>query len=243
MRKALSNKTVEALKPQGRRYDIWDTLCPGFGVRVSPSGTKSFCVKYRYGTGQRRLSLGSFPRMPLAAARAKAMDTLRQVDEGIDPAGRRRQPGLLVEAVVQDFIRQYAKQRNRSWRGTQSLLERELVGRFGQCDIRAIMRANVLEILDDAVDRGAGYQANRILATVRKLFNWCLERGIIEVNPAAGIKAPTKEQSRERVIADDELKHVVATARATPYPFGPYVLLLLATAQRRGRWSTCGGAK
>lgn len=242
MRKALSDKTVSAAKPQAKRYDIRDIHFPNFGVRVSPNGSKSFFVSYRHGPKQRRMKIGTYPRTSLSVARAKAMDALRQVDEGIDPAGRRRQPGLLVEAVVKDFIRQYAKPRNRTWKDTQNMLERELVTPFGRCDIRTITRAHLLEIMDAAIDRGAGYRANRILCNVRKLFNWCLERGIVETNPAQGIKAPLKEEARDRVLSEDELRRVVTACRNESYPFGPFVLLLLATAQRRGelaemKWS------
>lgn len=242
MRKALSDKTVSSLKPQAKRYDVRDTHCPSFGVRVTPHGAKSFYVSYRHGPKQRRLTLGTYPRTSLSAARAKAMDALRQVDEGIDPAGRRRQPGLLVDAVVKDFVRQYARPRNRTWKDSQNMLERELVTPFGQCDIRTITRAHLLEIMDAAIDRGAGCRANRILCNVRKLFNWCLERGIVEANPAQGIKAPVKEEARDRVLSEDELRRVVTACRIESYPFGPFVLLLLATAQRRGelaemKWS------
>jgi integrase len=242
MRKALSDKTVQSLKPLAKRYEVRDCHCPGFGIRVSPEGRKTFFASYRYGLKQRRLKLGVYPRITLAKAREKALDALRQVDEGIDPAGRRRQPGLIVEAVVADFIRQYAKPRNRNWRETERTLTRELVGLFGQRDIRAITRPHILEIIDAAIERGAHYQANRILATLRKLFNWSIERGIIESNPMHGLKAPTREQSRSRALDDDEVTRLVRACRADPYPFGPFVLMLLATSQRRGelaemRWS------
>lgn len=242
MRKALSDKSVQSFKPQIKRYEVRDSYCPGFGVRVSPDGRKTFFAAYRYGVKQRRLKLGVYPRISLTKAREKALDALRQVDEGIDPAGRRRQPGLIVEAVVADFIRQYAKPRNRNWRETERTLTRELVGLFGQRDIRTIIRPHILEIIDAAIERGAHYQANRILATLRKLFNWCIERGIVETNPIQGLKAPTREQSRDRVLDDDEVARLVRACRKDPYPFGPIVLMLLATAQRRGevaemRWT------
>jgi integrase len=180
--------------------------------------------------------------MPLAKARERAMEYLRQVDEGADPSQRRRQPGYRVRTVVEDFIRQHAKPRNRKWQENERVLNREFVAVFGDRDIREIKRADVLEIMDAAIERGAHYQANRILAYVRRLFNWCVERAIIDVSPINGLKAPTKEVSRERVLSDDEIKAVLRSCSNDVYPFRQYVPLLLATAQRRGelaemRWS------
>lgn len=234
MRKALTDKTLEALKPQIRRYEVHDLYCPGLSVRVSPEGRKTFTVKYRYGVKQKRLTIGVYPRMPLEKARERAMDYLRQVDEGSDPSERRRQPGYKVGAVVEDFIRQHAKPRNRKWMENERVLNRELVAVFGERDIREIKRGEVLELMDAAVERGAHYQANRILAYVRRLFNWCVERAIIDVSPINGLKAPTKEVSRERVLSDDEIKALLRSSRNDVYPFRQYVPLLMATAQRRG---------
>ena len=97
MQKALTNKTLEALKPQAKRYEVHDLYCPGMSVRVSVQGQKVFSVKFRYGLDQKRMKLGVFPRITLATAREKATDILRQVDDGIDvtpwfpPAGIRAQ--------------------------------------------------------------------------------------------------------------------------------------------------------
>ena len=105
MRKALSVKAMEALKPKIKRYEVNDLLCPGFSLRVFPTGRKVFTVKYRYGLKQRRLPLGVHPRISLAEARNKALEALRLVDEGIDPTARRRQLGMNVESICGDFIR------------------------------------------------------------------------------------------------------------------------------------------
>ena len=242
MRKALTAKTIDALKPQAKRYEVHDALCPGFSVRVSPQGQKTFNVKYRYGIRQRRLKLGVYPRISLSDARERAMTALREVDDGIDPHGRRRQLNLRVEAVVEDFIRQYAKPRNRSWREAERILIREFVAMHGQRDIRQVTRADILEMMDRAIERGAAYQANRIHSHLRKLFNWCLDRGKIEASPMIGTKAPTRERARDRVLAPAEVRRLIKACRDEPYPFGPYTLMLLITAQRRGevanmRWS------
>jgi hypothetical protein len=188
MQKPLTNKTLEALKPQTKRYEVHDLHCPGMSVRVSARGQKILSVKFRYGVDQKRMKLGVFPRIALATAREKAMDILRQ---GIDPTKRRRSPDMKVEAVC--------GARNESWREAERILEREFVGTFGQRDIREVKRYDVLEIMDAAVARGSTYQANRILSNIRKLFNWRVERGIVETSPITGLKAPTKEETRERV--------------------------------------------
>jgi len=247
MRKALTDKTLDALKPQAKRYEVHDLHCPGLSVRVSPEGRKTFTVKYRFGLLQKRLTIGVYPRTTLAKARERAIEAMRQVEEGSNPT-RRREPAFIVETVVADFIRQYAKPRNRKWMESERILNREFVATFGQTDIRHIKRAHLLEIMDAAIDRGSSYQANRILANVRKLLNWCLERGIIEVNPAAGIKAPTKEISRDRVLSDNELKALLRACLNDTYPFRQYVPILLATATRRAelaemRWSEIDGDK
>jgi integrase len=242
MRKALSAKTIEAFKPMVKRYEIHDLLCPGFSLRVYPTGRKVFTVKYRYGLKQRRLPLGVYPRLSLSQAREKAIEALRLVDGGTDPAARRRQLGMRVEAICDDFIRQYARPRNRSWKEAERILGREFVAVHGQRDIREIGRSDILELMDCAIERGAAYQANRIHSNLRKLFNWCVERGIVEASPVIGIKPPTREQARDRVLHDDEIHALLRACANEPYPYRQFVPLLLATAQRRGevskmRWS------
>lgn len=234
MQKALTAKTVEALKAGTQRYEVHDLYCPGMTVRVSPSGSKTFTVKFRYGLHQKRMKLGVFPRISLGTAREKAIDILRQLDEGIDPTRSRRTADKKVETVCREFIRLHAQKRNKSWREAERILDRELIGAFGQRDIREIKRFDVLEIMDAAIDRGSNYQANRILSHVRKLLNWCLERGIIETNPIIGLKAPTREVSRDRFLDDAEIGRLLRACQNDVYPFRQFVPLLLATAQRRG---------
>jgi integrase len=242
MQQALTAKTLEALKPQAKRYEVHDLHCPGLSVRISVQGRKTFTVKFRYGVRQKRLKLGVYPRISLATAREKAIDVLRQVDEGIDPTRRRRSPDLKVEAVCREFIRLHAQPRNKSWREAERILEREFINTFGQCDIREIKRWDVLEIMDGAIARGSTYQANRIHSNIRKLFNWCIERGIVEASPIIGLKSPTKEESRDRVLDDEEIARLLRACSNDVYPFRQFVPVLLATAQRRGelaemRWS------
>lgn len=242
MRKVLTNRFLETVKADAKRQDIRDASFPGFGVRVTPNGRKTFYLSYRWGLEQRHPALGTYPIVSLAKAREKAVEILRLVDEGVDPLAQRRRAITSADDAVADFIRSYAKPRNKSWREAERILNREMVDAHGSRDIRSITKADILDIVDAATERGALYQANRIHAHIRKFLNWCAQRGIIDANPILGISAPTRERARDRVLDDDEIARVVKAAKAEPFPFGPFVLLLLATAQRRGelaemRWS------
>ncbi len=242
MHKLLTNRLIETIKPGLKRLEIRDASFAGFSLRVTESGRKTFGYAYRWGLEQRRERLGTYPATTLARAREKAVAIQRLVEEGIDPTAKRRAVIVTVEEAVADFVRSYAKPRNKSWQEAERILSRELTRAYGPRDVRSITRADLLDVVDAASARGALYQANRIHAHVRKFFNWCAQRGIVDANPLLGIAMPSRERARDRVLADDEIVRIARTARAEPFPFGPYVLLLLVTAQRRGelaemRWS------
>lgn len=234
MKKRLTSKTIEALKPTKKRTEHRDALLPGFGIRVTPKGAKTFFVNYRYDGKQKRLSLGRYPATSLGDARDKARLILQDI-EGFE--GSRSETGsrrLTVAEAVDLFIEIYAKRKNKTWRGTQRQLERDFISRFGQKPLDEITRADVIGSLDRVMARTGGVQVNRTLASIRKFFNWSVERGYLNQSPAAGISAPAKEHSRDRVLNDDELAAVWAACEKLGFPFGPLFRLLILTAQRRG---------
>ena len=89
-------------------------------------------------------------------------------------------------------------------------------------------------MLDGVVEGGAPVAANRALGAVRRFFNWCVERDILTASPCAGVKPPSPEQSRDRILSDDELKQVWRAADQEEGRFGLLVKLLILTGQRRG---------
>ena len=94
----------------------------------------------------------------------------------------------------------------------------------------------MLDLLDGIVESGRPVAANRALTAIRKLFNWAVERDIIASSPCAGVKPPTPEQSRDRVLSDDELGNVWRAADQLGGPFVALVKLLRdRPAARRGR--------
>ncbi len=177
--------------------------------------------------------------MPLATAREAASKVIREVQLGVfeqQPA-----PAMLTlgEAVPQ-FIRLYAKPKNKGWKETEQLLGK-FQGSFAK-PLDLLKRSDIVRVLDEIMACGTPYRANRALAAIKKLMSWALDRGIIEVNPVAGIKPPHKEQARDQVLTDAEIVAFLGAVENEAYPFGDVFKILLLTAQRRGevtgmRWS------
>ncbi|MEQ9490514.1 MAG: integrase arm-type DNA-binding domain-containing protein [Alphaproteobacteria bacterium] len=247
MRVKFTAKTIENITPPNRgRLSLWDATLPGFGIRVTDSGSKSWVLMYRVRSRQRRMTLGRYPAFSLADAREEAREALRKVDRGIDPQQEKleakRKPTTLFPDIAAQFIELYARPKNRTWKQTEQMLKRNAVPKLKNLALEEINRHHVIDILDEIVARGAPLQANRTLSHLRKLFNWCVSRGMLEHNPIIGLKPPGKETSRDRVLTDVEIKKVWSAWDEIGFPFGPMYKLLLLTGQRRNelanmRWS------
>src|SRR4051812_41517856 len=84
MRKKLTTKTIEALTPTGpKRLEVYDQLLPGFGIRVSVSGHKSWFCVVRVNNRLRRCTLGPYPRLSLSDAREAARNLMKDARAGI----------------------------------------------------------------------------------------------------------------------------------------------------------------
>lgn len=210
----MTDAGVKALKPGAERYEVWEDGRTGFGVRVTPRGTKTFMLMYRFAGKARRLTLGVYPAMGLSAARLAAAQARDQLDHGIDPGVgvvEQRQVERTtptVQQLVELYLEQWAKPNKRTWREDERLLNKDVVPILGSRKASDIRRRDVRELVAAIAKRGAPIAANRTLAAVRKMFAWALADEVpgIDVNPAAGIAPPGTEVPRDRVLSADELK-------------------------------------
>jgi integrase len=226
--KPLTDLAVRKARPANKRYDLYDAAMRGFGVRVSTSGAKTWFVMRRVNERMVRYSLGRYPEYSLTEARAAAAAALKQMTEGEHP---RADKAALFEKVFEEWLaRDQAK--NRSVTDVRNAMTKHALPAFRGRPIDSVRKAHVIRLLDKIVDSGSPVQANRVLAYLRRLFNWCVERDLIADNPVAGIKAPAKEVSRERVLSLDELNDVLGAAQRMGYPWGPLVEMLVYTGQR-----------
>jgi len=249
----LTDLFVERVKPPATgRVEYFDAAFGGLALRVTKGGAKSWSLFYRMNGRLRRLTLGVYPAIKPAQARTEATAALERVRKGVDPAIEKKERRLArppeadtFEAVVADYLDRHARKNlaATTYRETRRLLEpwrdNGKTKRVGDLKpwrdrpILSIARRDVIGVIDAIAARGAEVQANRMLARLRALFNWAVEKDRLDASPVVRMKPPTKERARDRALSDDELRWFCAASDDVGWPFGPLVQLLLLTAQRR----------
>ncbi len=242
----LTQRGVETAKPKAGRYGKPDGTIPGLRLLVFPGGEKSYALFTRVNGRQINFKIGSAAVLSLANARKEARRKLEEISSGVDPREVKREAETAesetVQVVAERFVERYAKVKNKSWKQIEQRIKYEILPRWGKRPIASITQRDVIELLDSIVDRGSPVLANRVLAIVRKLFNWCCERGTLQTSPCDRVKAPAPESKRDRVLTDAELALIWNGAGSLGYPFGPFTQLLILIGQRREevagmRWS------
>jgi integrase len=223
------------------QIDYWDTLTPGFGVRVGLGGRKSFQVMTRVDGRVRRFTLKPpYPVLSLAEARERAAKIIKDAQLGLDPAAAKaeeKRAALKLRrntfaAVAADFMEDFAKN-HRTRDEMQRKINVELLPQWGDRPITSITRADVKALLREKARIGP-VAANRLLALISKIFTWALDEEIIQASPAVRLPRYCKEQERERSLSADEIRAVWEAFGQLGYPFGDVFKMLLVTGQRRG---------
>jgi integrase len=233
-----NDRTLKAIKPPPRplQLDYFDDSLPGFGMRVSYNGRRSWIAVYRVDGRKGRLTIGRADVLPLADAREEARQALKQASKGIDPAASKKQSreAPTFEQIATRYVAEYAKLEKVTWKKDERLLTRNLVPALGTKKAHAVTSADLKSELSKIKARPAPVEANRTLEVVRKLFGWAVEQEIVAANPATAIKKPTEEKSRDRVLTPDELQSLWLALDAAPLLVRSAFRSMFLAVQRRG---------
>ncbi|MDX2308559.1 MAG: tyrosine-type recombinase/integrase [Hyphomicrobium sp.] len=218
---------IRALKPpeQGQ-VTHWDASLPGFGIRISQGGTKTWIAMR--GEERRRVTIGRYPDMSLQEARGVAWDLLRRK--------QRKGSGVALRfgEAVDTFLSTHCAVKNRpsTAKETERLLRRHFEPEFKTKLLEDITTEDVMRVVDEVLERPAA--ARHVFTAGRTFFRWAVRRRYLQHSPVEGLQLPTRPVSRDRVLSDRELARIYEVARDRGHPFGTIVELLILTGQRRG---------
>jgi integrase len=222
--------------PQGQSEAFyWDREISGLGLRVYPSGRKTWILQYRDAAGRtRRMPIGQAPAIDPTAARRLAGDLLTQVAGGANPSVERRQ--MRKAATVADIFEAYLthaekEQRPSSFDQTRRNLRKYATGLYREA-VAEIDRAAVSRLHQRLGTEVGRIQANRVLASLSAAWVWALRTGLVGGDNPAAYVPKFNEQPRERVLSPNELR-LIWQCTDCDRPFDRIVRLLLLTACRR----------
>ena len=225
--KSLTELAVKKAKVAAERYDIFDGAFRGLGLRVATSGTKSWFVMKRVNGKMIRATIGRFPEMSLTDARETALPASKKMMEG---KVFEKKDADLFSNVIADWLER-DQRKNKTYKQVENAINKYALPKFRAMRVQQIKKSDIFRIIDK-IHNTSPVSANRNLAYLKRFFNWCLERDLIEVNPAITIKSLSKEKSRDRVLQLDELRALWTAGKSISYPFGPLLQLLILTGQR-----------
>lgn len=224
-----------------REVFLWDDELPGFGLRVLPSGRRSYLVQYRAGARTRRATIGPHGVFTPEKARDEARELLSRARRGEDPAEERRH-ARKAETVAELWAlylagHAEAHKKPRSIAEDKRNYDRFISPAFGKRRVVAITRADVTRLHLSL--RKTPYQANRVLALLSKMMNLAEKWGLRadSSNPCRHVER-FKEDRRERFLSSAELAKLGEVLAAVEHEnvelpsVAPAVRLLLFTGAR-----------
>jgi integrase len=253
----LTDRFLAGLKVEQGRKDrlVFDTACPGLGVRLTARGSRTFLAQWTDPATRRKIRepLGVWGGITIEQAREAARARLGAVAKGIDPKAdrmsRRREAereraelALTFDALVSDWATLHLAQRRERYRAEAVRAIGHAFPELLKRPAARITRADAVNALDKLVKAGRAAMAGRTLAYARAAFGWAEKRGKVPVNPFQGLPIAVGASVRERVLSDAELAEVWAAAGELGYPWGSFFRLAMLTLQRREevagmRWS------
>ncbi|MGA6113334.1 site-specific integrase [Agrobacterium radiobacter] len=229
----LTKRTIDALQPRDKDYFEWDDELAGFGVRVWPTGKKTYVAQYRAGKQTRRFKIGSHGALTVEEARKQAKTVLGDVARGEDPQQDRatRRKSLTVKDLCDTYFEAADKglifgkrgkpkkastlyvDRGRANRHIIPLLGNKLVQDLTTADVVKMMRDVTVgktalnekteKLRGRAIVQGGAGTASQAVTLMSAILTYAASEGIVPHNVARGIQKPAVGRRTRRLTADE----------------------------------------
>jgi integrase len=204
-----TTRAIEAVSVT-TRIDFTDPETKGLVLRVTPTGSKSWALLYRRkgDAKKRRVTLGEFPALGLAGARAQAEANKVQIREGKDPAGTVAdyKAADTVDQLLDLYLEKHPRP-DASWTlESKRIFSKNVRPLIGRVKLPHLDRSHVRQVVEAVRDRGVGVAVNRTLAALRRAFSWAVSKDLLPINPALNMATDIPENGKDRALSVEEIK-------------------------------------
>ena len=228
------------MKPRAQRYAVADGH--GLTLEVQPSGVRSWRLRYRFAGQQRRVNLGRWPAVSLAAAREQARMLRSQLAVGLPPSPRfrpaaRKDASPTFKAFVSRYLDEIVAKVRRTPAAIERWIDRDLTPSLGALPMRSITADHVRSIVFARRDAGRPQAARALRNLIKRIFDYAQVCGLVDANPAHAVplKFVAKPHTRDRALNEYEIG--LFLRRLTEAPIKPQhkaaLRLILLTMVRK----------
>jgi integrase len=272
----LNKKVVDAARPKPKDYVIWDDDLPGFGLRVFASGKRSYVLQYLAKGRSRRYTIGLHGVWTPETARQEARVQLGRIAQGDNPAEERSldTQAITVKELCDLYcadldagliLGKGGRPKKASTIYTDlGRIRYHIIPLIGTRRVRDLTKTDANKLMKDvmagktnlskksgklrgrSIVRGGPGAASRTIGLLGGILTYAIDAGIIETNPAHGIRKP-KDKVRQRRLSEDEYRMLGkmlsdASAYDTYATTTAIIRMLALTGCRRGeivslKWS------
>jgi len=241
----ITKRAVDAAKARSVDSYLWDRELHGFGLKVTPAGSKVYLVQYQLGGRKgrtRRVTIGRHGQLTPTAARAEAKRLLGEIATGRDPANERDKVkgGKSLAVVLEQFMAEHVRPKLKARTATeyQRTARLHILPRLGRRLLGELKRQDIAKLHHEL--SGTPYQANRTLALLSRFLGWAEKHGLRPdgSNPCRYVEK-YREGRRERFLSQAELSRLGDALReaeqdktCSPWIIAAIRLLTLTGARR-----------
>ena len=206
--------SIKYLKAVSKDMIFWCEGMTGFGIKVSPKGSKTWVFQYRIDGRGRRMVIGKYPRVSLGEAIQEYGKFKKSVEMGIDPLyerdvkKRKEHEELTVKELVDLYLEHSEKSGKKSYRTEEREFKKDLLPIFGDRKITQVDSKELVKMFSHIiVVREAPSAASHLYSYVRRLFNFAADMGMMRRrdNPCLDIKLKVPKNRRQRHLKPDEV--------------------------------------
>jgi integrase len=209
----LTDAYLQSCKPAAKgRTEIADTRCVGLTFRVTKTGRKSWCFRFRDPRSGKstRKGIGPYPAVSLAKARERGKELQGTVAAGQNPVTAKRRerveaPKRTFGALAERYMVEHAERQKRSAPADRRNLDLHILPKWRSREYDELTRADLVEMVEGLITDGKPTLANRVHALCSKIGRFAFDAGLLNGNPFGGVAKRGIEQVGRRVLSDDEI--------------------------------------
>lgn len=209
-----TDREIQNLKPQDKRYSVKDKLNKGLFIEVKESGVKSWHYRYSLAGKQERLVIGRYPDLSLKEARQIRDESASLVAKGISPKQDKAKPkGILFKDYGERYLKEVIKKDRKDPYNMVLCLNNDIYPMMGSIPLDQVSIEDIRRTIWRKKEQGYDAAANQVRGLLKRMFDYAMTLGLVPFNPVLAIPSRHihKAKPRDRYLSTNEIRTYYTT--------------------------------